>query len=52
MNVYRVITEGTIEERIVRLQEQKSQLAETIMGAEGMSLANLTQDELLQLLEG
>ena len=52
VNVYRVIAEGTIEERIVRLQEQKSQLAETIMGAEGMSLANLTQDELLQLLEG
>ena len=52
VNVHRVIAEGTIEERIVRLQEQKSQLAETIMGAEGMSLANLTQDELLQLLEG
>ena len=52
VSVYRVIAEGTIEERIVRLQEQKAELAETIVGAEGISLANLTQDELLELLEG
>lgn len=52
VSVYRVIAEGTIEERIVRLQDQKAELAETIVGAEGISLANLTQDELLELLEG
>ena len=52
VSVYRVIAEGTIEERIVRLQEQKAELAETIVGAEGVSLANLTQEELLELLEG
>ncbi len=52
VSVYRVIAEDTIEERIVRLQEQKAELAETIVGAEGVSLANLTQEELLELLEG
>ncbi len=52
VSVYRVIAEGTIEERIVNLQQQKADLAETIVGAEGTSLASLTQDELLELLEG
>lgn len=52
VNAYRVIAEGTIEERIVSLQQQKSKLADTIMGAEGGSLSTLTRDELLELLEG
>ena len=52
VSVYRVIAQGTIEERIVRLQEQKAELANAIIGAETTPLSSLTQDELLELLEG
>jgi superfamily II DNA or RNA helicase len=51
VTVYKVIAKDTIEERIVKLQEAKLDLAESVLGAsDGMSLASLTSDELLSLL--
>ena len=48
----KVIAKGTIEERILRLQEAKSELADQVIGSSGISLASLSADELMDLLEG
>ncbi len=50
MSVYKVITKGTIEERIVDLQERKSELAHTLLAGSGASLAKLSTDDLIALL--
>lgn len=52
VSVHKVIAQGTIEERIVNLQDMKSELASQIIGGEGMSLSALTKDDLLELLQG
>ncbi len=52
VSVQKVIAKGTIEERIVRLQEEKSKLADQVIGASGISLASLSTDDLIELLEG
>lgn len=49
--VYRLIVEGTIEDNIVKLQEKKKELAEQILGGEGMGSANFTREELKELLK-
>ena len=48
--VYRLVTQNTVEERILLLQERKRQLAETALG-EADSAASITQDDLLELLK-
>ena len=50
VSVERVIAKGTIEERIVALQEAKSNLADQVVGASGVSLASLSREELADLL--
>lgn len=55
VSVYQVIAKGTIEERIVNLQQRKLALADQVIGAStegGLSLATLSADDLLDLLEG
>lgn len=52
VSVQKVIAKDTIEERIVRLQEAKSELADRIVGASGISLASLSRDDLIDLLQG
>ncbi|WP_165247722.1 DEAD/DEAH box helicase [Adlercreutzia sp. ZJ141] len=52
VSVYKVIAAGTVEERILKLQEAKAELAENVLGAAGASLSALTSEELLDLLEG
>lgn len=49
--VYRLIIEGTIEDNIVKLQEKKKELAEQILGGEGMGSASFTREELKELLK-
>ena len=44
-----MIAKDTIEERILKLQESKKDLADKILSAEGVSLATLTQEEIAQL---
>lgn len=53
VSVYKVIAEHTIEERILHLQEAKNELADRIVcsGDAGISLANLTEDDLMDLLQ-
>ncbi len=52
VSVEKVVAKGTIEERIVRLQQTKSELAEQVVGAGGVSLASLDAEDLYELLQG
>ena len=48
--VYKVIAKDSIEERILALQETKSDLAGKLINSEGLSLSSLSRDELVSLL--
>lgn len=50
VNVYRLIASGTIEENILKLQEAKQNLADQILSGNQVSLADLTKEELMELL--
>ena len=53
VSVYQVVAKDTVEERILRLQRAKSDLAEQFVGSAGETpsvLASLTKDDLLDLL--
>uniref|UniRef100_UPI00198199AD DEAD/DEAH box helicase n=1 Tax=Adlercreutzia sp. ZJ242 TaxID=2709409 RepID=UPI00198199AD len=55
VSVYKVIAKGTVEERILALQQAKVELAESVIGGAASSasgLAGLTREELLDLLQG
>ena len=51
VNVYRLIMKGTIEEKILDLQEAKQKLSDDILSAEGVSSSRIDRDELLALLQ-
>lgn len=53
VSVYKVIAKDTIEERILHLQEAKSDLAARVIGSTdaGISLASLSEDDLIELLQ-
>lgn len=50
VNVYRLIAKGTIEEKIVELQERKLALADRVLSGEATGGGSLTREELLELL--
>lgn len=50
VTVWKLVAKGTIEENIIRLQENKNRLAEQILGGSEGGLASLTQEEILALL--
>ena len=51
VTVYRLIAKGTIEEKIVKLQETKRDLADKVLNfEEGLSLATISREELIELL--
>jgi SNF2 family DNA or RNA helicase len=51
VTVYKVIAKDTIEDRILALQEAKSDVAEQIVGeGGGASLASLRKEDLIDLL--
>ena len=50
VTVIKLIAAETIEERIVKLQETKRDLAEAIIGEQTNSLMSLSRDELLALI--
>ncbi|WP_026890793.1 DEAD/DEAH box helicase [Lacrimispora aerotolerans] len=50
VSVFKLITKGTIEENILKLQESKKDLAEQIITEGTISLSNLSRDDLLGLL--
>lgn len=50
VSVFKLIVEGTIEERILGMQEAKRDLAESVLTGEGVKSALLTREEILALL--
>ncbi|WP_349670259.1 SNF2 helicase associated domain-containing protein [Lacrimispora sp.] len=51
VTVFKLITKGTIEENILKLQDSKRDLAEQIITEGTVSLSNLTKEDLLGLLD-
>ena len=51
VTVYKLIMKGTIEEKIVQMQESKKKLAEDILSGEGIGSGTLDREELMALLE-
>ena len=52
VQVYKLIAEGTVEEKILALQQGKQSLAEAVVRADETALTSLTDKELLELLMG
>lgn len=52
VTVYKLVTQGTIEEKIIDIQERKRRLAEQVLEGEGMDAINFTKEEILELLGG
>ena len=52
VQVYKLIAQDTIEEKIVELQQAKQSLADTVTGTADGAILSMQPDELLQLLEG
>ena len=50
--VYRLVSKGTIEERILERQRAKQSLANEVIGADAAGSKDLTKEELLRLLQG
>lgn len=49
VSVFQLITKDTIEEKIRELQERKMALSQTIISGQGMSMASLSKEELLEI---
>ena len=50
VTVYKLIMKNSIEEKILKLQENKMQLADQIISGEGMSSADMSKEELIEIL--
>lgn len=50
VSVYKLIVKDSIEEKIVRMQQEKADLADAILSGENGNVVNMTKDDLLQLL--
>ncbi len=51
VQVYKLIAAGTVEEKILRLQESKRELADAVVREGEGLLASMTADQLLEILE-
>lgn len=49
VNVYRIITKGTLEEKIMSLQQFKLRIANTVVNKDNQSFANMDTSQLLDL---
>lgn len=51
MQVYKLIAQNTIEEKILDLQQKKAALMETVVGNSDESILAMSREDLLELLE-
>ena len=51
VQVHRLVTEGTIEEKVGQLLQRKRNLAESVLGSGEVALTELSNDELRDLVE-
>ena len=50
VSVFKLIVKGTIEEKIVEMQNAKKDLADAILSGENESLMNMSREQLMELL--
>ena len=50
VTVYKLVSQGTIEEKIIDIQEKKKKLAEQVLEGEGMDSVAFTKEEIMELL--
>ena len=50
VTVYKLVTKGTIEEKIIEIQERKKNLANDVLGGEGIDSGTFTREEIMELL--
>ena len=50
VSVYKLIVKGSIEEKILKLQEAKQDLADQILSGELGNISSLSRDEFIELL--
>ena len=51
VTVYKLIAKNTVEEKILKLQETKRDLADQVINGTGAGLGSMSKEELLELLE-
>ena len=51
VTVYKLVAEGTIEEKVVELQQKKKELADQLLSGEEMASIQINREELLKLFE-
>ena len=49
VQVYKLVADGTIEEKILHLQEDKGNLADAVISENSAALGGLTDDQLREL---
>lgn len=52
VSVYKLIMKDTIEEKIVKMQESKRDLADAILSGENGGISQMCKEELMELLQG
>jgi SNF2 family DNA or RNA helicase len=50
VSVYKLIVKNSIEEKIVRMQQEKADLADTILNGENGNVVNMTKEDLMNLI--
>lgn len=50
VSVYKLIVKNSIEEKTLKMQEDKKNLADAVLNGESTNLMDMTKDDLLQLL--
>lgn len=50
VTVYKLVAEGSIEEKIIAIQERKKELAREVLEGEGMDSVTFTKEEIMELL--
>ncbi|GAA3631241.1 hypothetical protein GCM10022297_07960 [Lactobacillus hamsteri] len=51
VQIYKMVAKGTIEEKIIELQEKKEELAEAVLNGEKFNSSVLDREDLLNILE-
>lgn len=50
VQIYKMVAQGTIEEKILELQNRKEELAEAVLGGEKFSSTSIDKDDLMNIL--
>ena len=51
VSVYRLVTENSVEQKIMALKSKKSRVVDALMGEQGLSAAKLSKTDLESLFE-